>query len=147
MIIKQKKEIGTMYYVPDGTKKCGYYECKKCGNRFLSLQTMEKIPCPDCEAEIDYEIGPDESMEDILDTAQLLQKIEGEEEVEKMDALLSLAITGGGQTIAHQNHGQRRLSIRSIPLSIRTNSIFCTATISKYRTYKEEQYALRLWLW
>ena len=66
MIIKQKKEIGTMYYVPDGTKKCGYYECKKCGNRFLSLQTMEKIPCPDCEAEIDYEIGPDESMEDIL---------------------------------------------------------------------------------
>lgn len=74
MIIKQKKEIGTMYYVPDGTKKCGYYECKKCGNRFLSLQTMEKIPCPDCEAEIDYEIGPDESMEDILDTAQLLQK-------------------------------------------------------------------------
>ena len=83
-----------MYYVPDGTKKCGYYECKKCGNRFLSLQTMEKIPCPDCEAEIDYEIGPDESMEDILDTAQLLQKIEGEEEVKKMDALLSLAITG-----------------------------------------------------
>ena len=54
-----------MYYVPDGTKTCGYYECKKCGNRFLSLQTMEKIP------------------------------IEGEEEVEKMDALLSLAITGG----------------------------------------------------
>lgn len=88
------KEDST-YYVPDGTKKCGYYECKKCGNRFLSLQTMEKIPCPDCEAEIDYEIGPDESMEDILDTAQLLQKIEGEEEVEKMDALLSLAITGG----------------------------------------------------
>ena len=25
-----------MYYVPDGTKTCGYYECKKCGNRFLS---------------------------------------------------------------------------------------------------------------
>ena len=44
-----------MYYVPDGTKTCGYYECKKCGNRFLSLQTMEKIPCPDCEAEV--EIG------------------------------------------------------------------------------------------
>ena len=63
---KAKKEIETMYYVPDGTKKCGYYECKKCGNRFLSLQTMEKIPCPDCEAEIDYEIGPDENMEDIL---------------------------------------------------------------------------------
>ena len=42
-----------------------------------------------------YEIGPGESLEDVLDTAVLLQKIEGEEEVEKMDALLSLAITGG----------------------------------------------------
>ena len=56
-----------MYYVPDGTKECGFYECKKCGNRFLSLQTMKRIPCPDCEAEIDYEIGPDESLEDVLD--------------------------------------------------------------------------------
>lgn len=54
-----------------------------------------KNPCPDCEAEVDYEIGPGESLEDVLDTAVLLQKIEGEEEVEKMDALLSLAITGG----------------------------------------------------
>ena len=96
LVISQKtKTTDQIRCIPDGTKKCGYYECKKCGNRFLSLQTMEKIPCPDCEAEIDYEIGPDESMEDILDTAQLLQKIEGEEEVEKMDALLSLAITGG----------------------------------------------------
>ena len=50
-----------MYYVPDGTKECGYYECRKCGNRFLSLQTMKHIPCPDCEQEVDYEIGPDES--------------------------------------------------------------------------------------
>ena len=81
-----------MYYVPDGTKECGFYECKKCGNRFLSLQTMNRIPCPECEAEIDYEIGPDESMEDALDTAELLEKIIGEEEVEKMDGLLSLAI-------------------------------------------------------
>ena len=65
------------------------------GNRFLSMQTMKRIPCPDCEAEIDYEIGPDESLEDVLDTAELIQKIEGEEEVEKMDTLLSLALTGG----------------------------------------------------
>lgn len=42
---------------------------------------MKRIPCPDCEQEIDYEIGPDESLEDVLDTAELLQKIEGEEEV------------------------------------------------------------------
>ena len=81
--MKNKRSIEKMYYVPDGTKTCGYYECKKCGNRFLSLQTMEKIPCPDCEAEVDYEIGPGESLEDVLDTAVLLQRIEGEEEVEK----------------------------------------------------------------
>ena len=84
-----------MYYVPDGTKECGFYECRECGLRFLSLQTMERIPCPDCEASIDYEIGPDESLDDILDTAQRLDVIRGEEEVVRMDALLSLAITGG----------------------------------------------------
>ena len=53
---------------------------------------MKRIPCPDCEQEIDYEIGPDESLEDVLDTAELLQKIEGEEEVEKMDANCGLSI-------------------------------------------------------
>ena len=84
-----------MYYLPEGTKTCGYYECKKCGHRFLSMQTMSRIPCPDCAAEIDYEIGPDETMEDVVDTAVLVEKIEGEEEVARMDALLSLAVTGG----------------------------------------------------
>ncbi|MDE6313377.1 MAG: hypothetical protein K2M46_07105 [Lachnospiraceae bacterium] len=24
------------------TEKCGYYECKKCKNRFLSLDTMKR---------------------------------------------------------------------------------------------------------
>ena len=76
-------------------KSADIMNSKKCGNRFLSMQTMKRIPCPDCEAEIDYEIGPDESLEDVLDTAELIQKIEGEEEVEKMDTLLSLALTGG----------------------------------------------------
>lgn len=28
-----------MYYVPDGTKECGYYECRECGTRFLSLNS------------------------------------------------------------------------------------------------------------
>lgn len=84
-----------MYYLPDGTNKCGFYECKRCNNRFLSLQTMKKIPCPSCTQDIDYEIGPDESLEDILDSAELIQIIEGEEEIVKMDGLLSLAITGG----------------------------------------------------
>ena len=83
-----------MYYVPDGTTKCGFYECKSCKSRFFSLHTMKKIPSPDCEQDADMEIGPDESMEELTDTAELQEIVEGEN-VEKMDRLLSLAITGG----------------------------------------------------
>lgn len=83
-----------MYYVPDGTEKCGYYECKTCGDKFLSLQTMEAIDCPYCSEEVDLEIGPDEQMSEVRDTAKLIRVLEGED-VEKMDTLLSLAITGG----------------------------------------------------
>ena len=83
-----------MYYVPEGTTRCGYYECESCGEKFLSQQTMEHINCPYCQAEFDPEIGPDEAMQVAEDTAKLIQVLEGED-VEKMDALLSLAITGG----------------------------------------------------
>ena len=71
-----------MYYVPDGTKECGYYECKKCGSRFLSLQTMNTIPCPDCGMDIDYEIGPDETLEAAEDTAVLVEKITRQMEID-----------------------------------------------------------------
>lgn len=40
------------------------------------------------------EIGPDD-MPTINESAKLIRVIEGKEEIEKMDALLSLAITGG----------------------------------------------------
>ena len=66
-----------------------------CFNTQSILWTMQRIPCPDCAMDIDYEIGPDESMEDMMDTAELIEKLEGEEEIEKMDGLLSLAVTGG----------------------------------------------------
>ena len=55
-----------MYFVPDGTKICGYYECEDCGMRFLSVAVAPCLICPYCG-----------------------------EEVEMMDTLLSLAITGG----------------------------------------------------
>ncbi len=84
-----------MYYVEDGTKRCGYYECKKCGYRFIDISTDEMMECPDCADEWDPEIGPDEEMKPQEKTARLIQIIEGEEEVQKMDTLLSLAITGG----------------------------------------------------
>ena len=83
-----------MYYVPDGTTRCGYYECKECGYRFLSLATEEAISCPACEEETDLELSQDEAMPEEQKNAVLLQVVEGED-VEKMDVLLSLAITGG----------------------------------------------------
>lgn len=86
-----------MYYVPDGTKKCGYYECEECGERFLSLHLEENMECPYCEKDFDPEIGPDEVMEDTNDIARLQRILEGEEEIEKWDKLLSLAITGGDE--------------------------------------------------
>lgn len=106
-----------MYFVPDGTKECGYYECKKCGYRFLSLQTMKKIACPDCESEIDYEIGPDESMENVIDTAELLEKIEGEEEVEKMDAGKFFINTGSllrGEIYKINNHAEGNFIVQHL---------------------------------
>ena len=42
-------------------------------------------------------IGPDEPMPVIEESAKLLQVIQGEDEVEKMDTLLSLAVTGGNE--------------------------------------------------
>ena len=84
-----------MFYVPDGTNLCGYYECEECGSRFLSLTVGAKIVCPYCGEEPNMEIGPDEEMPVIKEDAKLLQVVEGEEEVEKMDTLLSLALTGG----------------------------------------------------
>lgn len=84
-----------MYYVNDGTKRCGYYECEACGYRFLDIRTDAEIECPDCTAAWDPEIGPDEVMPSGEKTAKLQRILEGTEEVEKMDVLLSLAITGG----------------------------------------------------
>ena len=83
-----------MYFVPDGTKLCGYYECEDCGSRFLSLQIGPRIICPYCGEAPDMEVGPDEEMPEIHEAAVLKEVIEAEN-VEKMDTLLSLALTGG----------------------------------------------------
>ncbi len=83
-----------MFYVPDGTDKCGFYECAECGNRFLDLRTEQTIECPYCEKEVDMEIGPDDDISDSMVKAGLVKVLEGED-VEKYDKLLSLAVTGG----------------------------------------------------
>ncbi|MGN0412488.1 MAG: FYDLN acid domain-containing protein [Lachnospiraceae bacterium] len=83
-----------MYYVPDGTERCGYYECEDCHTRFLDLQIAPTMVCPYCGEEIDMEIGPDDEITEPKESAKLIQMVEGED-VEKMDTLLSLAITGG----------------------------------------------------
>lgn len=84
-----------MFFVPDYTNLAGYYECSECGERFLSLQIAPKIVCPYCGEVPDMEVGPDEELPEAKETAVLLKVIEDAEEVEKMDTLLSLAITGG----------------------------------------------------
>ncbi len=84
-----------MYYVPDGTKQCGFYECVECGSRFLDLQIGPTMICPDCGEEPDMEIGPDEKMPTVREDARLVKMLTGEEEIEKYDQLLSLAMTGG----------------------------------------------------
>lgn len=83
-----------MFFVPDGTQMCGYYECEECGSRFLSLMIGPRIVCPYCGEAPDMEIGPDEEMPDAQEMAVLISVVQGEE-VEKMDTLLSLAMTGG----------------------------------------------------
>ena len=84
-----------MYFVPDGTDRCGFYECKDCGSRFLSVQIGPTLICPYCGEEVDMEIGPDDEMPKAKEAAVLLDVIMGEEDVAKMDSLLSLAVTGG----------------------------------------------------
>lgn len=84
-----------MYYVPDGTNRCGYYECAECGSRFLDLKIIPAMVCPYCGEESDMEIGPDEEMSVIKEEAKLIRMLNGEEEIEKYDQLLSLAVTGG----------------------------------------------------
>ena len=73
-----------MYYVPDGTEMCGYYECKECGNRFLALQTGPQLVCPYCGEEPDMEVGPDEEMPVAAESAKLIQVVKGAEEVGRM---------------------------------------------------------------
>lgn len=87
-----------MYYVPDGTEVCGYYECEDCGTRFLDLQIVPQMICPYCGEIPDMEMGPDDEMPEEHAGAKLIKVIEGAEEVEKYDTLLSLALTGGDYT-------------------------------------------------
>lgn len=83
-----------MYFVPDDTQLCGFYECQECGQRFLDVKVVPSMVCPYCGKEVDMELGPDEEMPEVREDAKLLKVIEGED-VEKMDGLLSLALTGG----------------------------------------------------
>lgn len=84
-----------MYYVPDETQQCGYYECQKCKSRFLDLKIGPYIVCPYCGEEPDMEIGPDDEMPVVEENAKLVQMLTDHDEIEKYDQLLSLAVTGG----------------------------------------------------
>lgn len=83
-----------MYFVPDETEKCGFYECADCGSRFLDVKIGPALVCPYCGEEPDMEIGLDDEMPEVKESAKLIKMLQGEE-VEQYDSLLSLAITGG----------------------------------------------------
>ena len=89
------EEIIVMYFVPDQTELCGFYECNECGNRFLDERIVPKMVCPYCGEVPDMEIGPDEEMPEVKEDAVLLKVVEGKDAVEQYDKLLSLALTGG----------------------------------------------------
>ena len=85
-----------MYFVPDNTDKCGFYECRECGARFLDLQITPTMVCPYCgEENPDMELGPDDELPEVRETATLIEMLTSREEVEQYDGLLSLALTGG----------------------------------------------------
>lgn len=80
-----------MNFVPDGTMLCGFYECKECDMRFLDLKIIPKMLCPYCGKAVDMEIGPDETLPENIESAVLLEVVEGEENVMQMDTLLNCA--------------------------------------------------------
>lgn len=84
-----------MYFVRDDIEVCGFYECQDCYQKFLNATIVPYMICPYCGEQPDMEIGPDDEMPTIYESAKLIRVIEGKEEIEKMDALLSLAITDG----------------------------------------------------
>lgn len=84
-----------MYFLDNGVTRCGYYECNDCGTRFLHETIVPKMICPYCGEEPDMELGPDDVVEEVSESAVLVEEINGLEEVERMDGLLSLASTGG----------------------------------------------------
>lgn len=84
------------YFGVEGMNRCGFYECESCSIRFLDARIVPRMICPYCGEHPDMEIGPDEEMPVAQEDAKLLQVVEGEEEVERFDQLLSLALTGGG---------------------------------------------------
>lgn len=80
-----------MFYVPDGTERCGYYECEDCGSRFLDRRIAPTLVCPYCGKEVDMEIGPDEEMPVVKESAKLIEMLTGED-VEKYDTLRALQL-------------------------------------------------------
>ena len=82
-----------MNFVPDGTFMCGFYECKECDMRFLDTKIVPKMMCPYCGKEVDMEIGPDDELPQNMESAVLLDVIEGEEDVQRMDTLLNCAFS------------------------------------------------------
>ena len=84
-----------MYYVPDGTEMCGFYECEECASRFLSLKIGPKLCARIVEKNRIWRSDRMKKCRWQKRRQNWLEVVEGAENVERMDALLSLAVTGG----------------------------------------------------
>jgi hypothetical protein len=81
-----------MYFLPDGTKRCGLYECELCSARLLSVNVVPAMFCTFCAGEVENEVGPDEYVEQVPDSAKLIKIVEDEEEIILLDGMLGLAV-------------------------------------------------------
>jgi len=81
-----------MYFLPDGTKRCGLYECEICKTRLLSVNIAPSMFCSFCDGETDIELGPDECPKQLSDSAKLLKIVEDEEEIVILDGMLGLSV-------------------------------------------------------
>lgn len=81
-----------MNFLPDGTKRCGLYECELCNARLLSATVVPAMFCTFCAGEVDMEVGPDECAMQVTDSAKLIKICEDEEEIKILDGMLGLAV-------------------------------------------------------
>ncbi|WP_353885106.1 hypothetical protein [uncultured Eubacterium sp.] len=72
-----------MYFIRDNIEVCGFYECQDCNQRFLNETIAPYMICPYCGEQPDMEIGPDDDMPTINESAKLIRVIEAKKKLRR----------------------------------------------------------------